>query len=102
MQTYNVTFVVVVVNFDTFLRRNERRTFESLSELEQQLKSSVKRYHRRNADNFVENNLSENVEQSVETFDNSDGVILEQARRRQRIKEVTIWSSKYQAKSIIS
>ena len=42
-----------------------------------------------------ENNLTENVEQSVETFDNSDGVILEQARRRQRIKEVTIWSSKY-------
>ena len=69
--------------------RNERRTFESLSELEQQLKSSVKRYHRRNADNFLENNLTENVEQSVETFDNSDGVILEQARRRQRIQEVT-------------
>ena len=82
--------------------RNERRTFESLSELEQQLKSSVKRYHRRNANNFVENNLTEKVEQNVETFDNSDGVILEQARRRQRIKEVTIWSSKYQAKSIIS
>ena len=75
--------------------RNERRTFETLSDLERSLKSSVKRFHRqtdvdKNVDNNVNKNVDNNVDKKVDDFydDKNDSIVMEQERRRLKIKEV--------------
>ncbi len=81
--------------------RNERRTFESLSDLEKQIKSSVKRFHHqiddvvdKNVDNKTDRLDDKYVEKFVDDFESRNDII-EQERRRQRVKEVRMKLFKY-------